>query len=56
MIVEDEKDSIREVLDLNENASATIVLPPEVRTSDNPDPTFAEALRRKFCYQSSANT
>jgi hypothetical protein len=39
-------DSIKEVLDLNENASATIVLPPEVRTSDNLDPTFAEALRR----------
>ena len=46
MIVEDEKDSIREVLDLNENPSATIVLPPEVRTSDNPNPTFAEVPRR----------
>jgi len=46
MIVEDEKDSIREVLDLNENPSATIVLPPEVRTSDNPNPTFVEVLRR----------
>ena len=46
MIVEDEKESIREVLDLNENRSATIVLPPEVRTSDNPNPCFAEVLRR----------
>ena len=46
MIVEDENDSIREVLDLNENPSATIVLPPEVRTSDNPNSTFAEVLRR----------
>jgi len=46
MIVEDEKESIREVLDLNENPSATIVLPPEVRTSDNPNPCFAEVLRR----------
>ena len=31
---------------LNENPSATIVLPPEVRTSDNPNPCFAEVLRR----------
>jgi hypothetical protein len=45
MIVEDEKESIREVLDLNENPSATIVLPPKVRTNDNPNPSFAEALR-----------
>jgi hypothetical protein len=36
MIVEDEKESIREVLDLNENPSATIVLSPEVQTSENP--------------------
>jgi hypothetical protein len=45
MIVEDEKESIREVLDLNENPSATTVLPPEVCTNDNPNPSFAEALR-----------
>jgi hypothetical protein len=44
MIVEDEKESIREVLDLNENPSATIVLLPEMRTNDNPNPSFAEAL------------
>ena len=31
---------------LNENPSATIVLPPEVRTSDNPNPCFAEVLHR----------
>ncbi|XP_062209204.1 uncharacterized protein LOC133910985 [Phragmites australis] len=46
MIVEDEKESVRVALDLNENPSATIVLPPEVRTSDNPNPCFAEVLRR----------
>jgi hypothetical protein len=44
MTVEDEKESIREVLDLNENPSATIVLPPEVCTNDKPNPSFAEAL------------
>ena len=31
---------------LNESPSATIVLPPEVRTSDNPNPCFAEVLHR----------
>jgi hypothetical protein len=46
MKVEDEKDSIREVLDLNENPSATIVLPPKVSTSDNPDPIFIKVLHR----------
>jgi hypothetical protein len=46
IIVEDEKESIREVLDLNENPSAKIVLPPKVRTSDNRNPCFAEVLRR----------
>jgi hypothetical protein len=46
MIVEDEKESVRVALDLNENPSATIVLPPEVHTSDNPNPCFAEVLRR----------
>ena len=30
MIVEDEKELVRVFLDLNENASATIVLPPKV--------------------------
>ena len=39
-------DSVRDVLDLNENPSATIVIPPEVRTNDDPNPSFAEALRR----------
>ena len=47
MIVEDEKESIREVLNLNENPSATIVLPLEVQTSDNPNPCFVEVLHRK---------
>ena len=31
MIVEDEKELVRVSLDLNENASATIVLPPMLR-------------------------
>ena len=47
MIVEDAKESIREVLDLIENPSAMIVLPLEVHTSDNPNPCFVEVLRRK---------
>ena len=46
MIVEDEKELVRVSLDLNENASATIVLPPEVHTSDSPNPCFAVVLRR----------
>ncbi|TVU13235.1 hypothetical protein EJB05_40770, partial [Eragrostis curvula] len=46
MIVEDEKESIRDVLDLNYKPSATIVIPPEVHTNENPNPIFAEALRR----------
>jgi hypothetical protein len=46
MIVEDEKESIREVLDLNENPSAMIVLTLEVRTSNNPNPCFIEVLCR----------
>ena len=46
MIVEDEKEAIRDVLDLNENPSATIAIPPEVHTNENPNPSFAEALRR----------
>ncbi|XP_012700776.1 uncharacterized protein LOC105913478 [Setaria italica] len=46
MIVEDEKELARVSLDVNENASATIVLPSEVQTSDNPNPCFAEVLRR----------
>jgi len=45
MIVEDENKLVRVFLNLNENASATIVLPPEVRTSDNSKPFFAEVLR-----------
>ena len=51
MIVEDEKELVRVSLDLNENASATIVLPPEVHTSDNPNPCFAEVLRRNSAIQ-----
>ncbi|XP_052142275.1 uncharacterized protein LOC127761981 [Oryza glaberrima] len=46
MIVEDEKEAIRDVLDLNYNPSATIVLPPKVQRSDNPDPCFTKVLRR----------
>lgn len=48
MIVKYEKESVREVLDLNEKSSATIVLPPKMRTSDNPNPFFAEVLLRNF--------
>jgi hypothetical protein len=48
MIVEDEKEGIMDVLDLNENPSATIVIPPEVRTNENPDPSYAEALRKNL--------
>jgi hypothetical protein len=46
MIVEDEKEAVKIPLDLNENLGATIVLPPEVQTSDNPDPCFVEVLQR----------
>ncbi|XP_012699996.1 uncharacterized protein LOC105913484 [Setaria italica] len=46
MIVEDEKELVKIPLDLNDNPSATIVLPPEVRTSDDPNPCFVEVLRR----------
>ena len=46
MIVEDEKELVRVSMDLNENASATIVLPPEVHTSDSPNPCFVVVLRR----------
>jgi hypothetical protein len=41
MIVEDEKELVRIPLDLNDNPSATIVLPPEVSTNDNPNLCFA---------------
>ncbi|XP_072148025.1 uncharacterized protein [Setaria viridis] len=51
MIVEDEKELARVSLDLNENASTTIVLPPEVHISDNPNPCFAEVLRRNSVIQ-----
>jgi hypothetical protein len=46
MIVEDEKDLVKIPLDLNENPSAIIVLPPEVSTNRNPNPEFAEVLTR----------
>jgi hypothetical protein len=51
MIVEDEKEAIRDVLDLNYNPSATIVLPPEVQRSDNPDvtPRNLAQISRLFC-------
>ncbi|XP_012700993.1 uncharacterized protein LOC105913482 [Setaria italica] len=51
MIVEDEKELVRVPLDVNENASATIVLPPEVRTSNDPNPCFTEVLRRNSAIQ-----
>jgi len=47
MIVEDEKELVRVSLDLNENASAAT----EVHTSDNPNPCFAEMLRRNSAIQ-----
>ncbi|XP_066385521.1 uncharacterized protein [Miscanthus floridulus] len=56
MIVEDEKELVRVSLDLNENASATIVLPSEVHTSDNSNPCFTEVLRRNSAIQALANT
>ena len=40
------KELVTTSLDLNENPSATIVLPPEVSTNDNPNPCFAEVLQR----------
>lgn len=46
MIVKDEKELVKIPLDLNDNPSATIVLPPEVRTSDDPNPYVVEVLRR----------
>jgi hypothetical protein len=48
MIVEDEKEAVTDVLDLNENPSVTIVIPPEARTNDNPCPSYAKALRRNL--------
>jgi hypothetical protein len=48
IIVEDEKEAVTDVLDLKDNPSAAIVIPPEVRTNDNPDPSYAEALRRNL--------
>jgi hypothetical protein len=48
MIVEDEKEADTDVLDSNDNPSATIAIPPEVRTNDNRDPSYAEALRRNL--------
>jgi hypothetical protein len=46
MIVEDEKEMTEIPLDLNENPGASIVLPPEVSNSSNPNPCFAAVLRR----------
>uniref|UniRef100_A0A0A9H511 Uncharacterized protein n=1 Tax=Arundo donax TaxID=35708 RepID=A0A0A9H511_ARUDO len=44
MIVEDEKELAKIPLDLNEESSTTIVLPPEVGTSENPNSCFVEVL------------
>jgi hypothetical protein len=51
MIVEDEKELVRVSLDLNENASSTIVLPPKVHTSDSPNSSFTDVLRRNSAIQ-----
>lgn len=48
MIVEDEKEMTEIPLDLNENPGASIVLPPEVSNSSNPNPCFAAVLRRNL--------
>jgi hypothetical protein len=50
MIVEDEKELVKIPLDLNENPSATIVLPLEVSTNRNPNPCFIEVLTRNSVY------
>jgi hypothetical protein len=46
MIVEDEKELVQIPIDLNENPSALIALPPEVRTSSNPNQKYAALVRR----------
>ena len=46
MIVEDEKELVKIPLDLNENPSASIALPPEVGTSSNPNQEYAALLQR----------
>jgi hypothetical protein len=46
MIVEDEKELAKIPIDLNENASASIALPPEVKTSSTPNQEFAALLQR----------
>ena len=46
MIVEDEKELVRIPLDLSEIMSTTIVLPSEVSTNTNPNPSFVEVLNR----------
>jgi hypothetical protein len=46
MIVEDEKELVQIPIDLNENPSASIALPPEVSTSSNPNQKYAALVRR----------
>jgi hypothetical protein len=54
MIVEDEKELVKIPLDLNENPSATIVLPPEVSTNSNPNPCFTDVLTRNAAIRASS--
>jgi hypothetical protein len=54
MIVEDEKELVKIPLDINENPSATIVLPPEVSTNSNPNPCFADVLTRNTAIRASS--
>jgi hypothetical protein len=55
MIVKDEKEAVTDVLDLNENPSAKIVIPQKVRTNDNFDLSYAEALRRNLTIKAGQN-
>jgi hypothetical protein len=54
MIVEDEKELVKIPLDINENPSATIILPPEVGANSNPNPCFADVLTRNAAIRASS--
>jgi hypothetical protein len=56
MILEDETELVRISLDLNDNPSATIVLPPEVSTNDNPNLCFAQVLNRNMAIRTRSYT
>jgi hypothetical protein len=49
-----EKELVKIPLDLNENPSATIVLPPEVSTNSNPNPCFTDVLTRNAAIRASS--